>query len=355
MTDIVDLLDLLDLAVSRSRGTAEPAEIEGAALTARRARDRRGFPGETVVIAIAGGTGSGKSSTLNAIAGVEVTSVGALRPHTDSPVAWAPRGAGDGVDALLDRLGVSERVENTTVPGVALIDLPDMDSVTEWHRHTVEELLPQVDAVLWIVDPVKYHDPVLHDDFLSPLADHHRQFVFVLNQVDKIGADAGARVDAHFSEILVADGHPDPVVFVIAAAPDVGVPLGIEALRRHLSDRVDAKLTVLSKLVADVHSAARELAASAGLWTGPGVAFDDVWSQTSESGGDSVAEAFVERVAADVGPVTAERLRRAPEPGTEVFERLRIVMEERALLGATVAQLAIACARAHEEIDRRRG
>jgi hypothetical protein len=49
---------------------------------------------------------------------------------------------------------------------VAILDLPDMDSVVGSHRERVETLLPLVDAVAWVTDLEKYHDAILHDGFL---------------------------------------------------------------------------------------------------------------------------------------------------------------------------------------------
>ncbi|HEV2894156.1 MAG TPA: ABC transporter, partial [Actinomycetota bacterium] len=52
------------------------------------ARTRLGFPGTAFVCALSGGTGAGKSSLLNALAGQEVSRPGATRPVTAEPVAW---------------------------------------------------------------------------------------------------------------------------------------------------------------------------------------------------------------------------------------------------------------------------
>ena len=46
-----------------------------------------GFPGELYVLALAGGTGVGKSSVLNALAGEAVSQVRAVRPTTEQPLA----------------------------------------------------------------------------------------------------------------------------------------------------------------------------------------------------------------------------------------------------------------------------
>jgi putative protein kinase ArgK-like GTPase of G3E family len=69
VVDLRDAIDLFDRAVAGAAGVAPPDEVEHAARVARRVRSRRGYAGSTVVVALAGGTGSGKSSMVNALAG----------------------------------------------------------------------------------------------------------------------------------------------------------------------------------------------------------------------------------------------------------------------------------------------
>src|SRR5687767_10097753 len=126
------------------------------------------FPGATYVLALAGGTGVGKSSLLNAIAGKEVSRAAARRPTTAEPIAWVPRASRAEVAPLLEWLGVREVREHddARASGVAVLDLPDLDSIAPEHRARVDELLPRVDAVIWVADPEKYRDAVLHDDYV---------------------------------------------------------------------------------------------------------------------------------------------------------------------------------------------
>ena len=58
---------------------------------ARDLAERLGFPAETYVLALVGGTGVGKSSLLNALAGSSVSDASARRPTTAEPLAWVPR------------------------------------------------------------------------------------------------------------------------------------------------------------------------------------------------------------------------------------------------------------------------
>src|SRR5439155_11223737 len=71
------------------------------------ARTRLGFPGDAYVLALAGGTGVGKSTILNALAGEEVSQASARRPTTAEPVAWVPAGKRQELAHLLSWLGVT--------------------------------------------------------------------------------------------------------------------------------------------------------------------------------------------------------------------------------------------------------
>ncbi|MCB2557781.1 50S ribosome-binding GTPase, partial [Listeria monocytogenes] len=80
------------------------------------------------VVALAGATGSGKSSLFNALAGADLAAVGVPRPTTAEAMAAV---RGDGAQALLDWLGVQRRYRLAADPGsqggLVLLDLPDHD------------------------------------------------------------------------------------------------------------------------------------------------------------------------------------------------------------------------------------
>jgi hypothetical protein len=84
--------------------------------------------------------------------------------------------------------------------------------------------------VVWVVDPEKYRDRVLHAELLAPLATHQDRFRFVLNQVDRVEEDDVPILVADLAHALVADGVRDPVIWVAAADPPFGPPIGVEAI-----------------------------------------------------------------------------------------------------------------------------
>ncbi len=286
--DLAAVLDALDLAVARAASVLDDDELATPARAVQAVRDRRGHFGGTLVLALAGGTGSGKSSLLNALAGRPVASVSRIRPHTDEPLAWYPADAEPALRALLGRYGITRQVPQQELPGLALVDLPDHDSVVTAHRATVEGLLPEVDGVIWVLDPEKYRDPVLHDDILGPLTDYQQQFLFVLNQADRLAGDADDVAD-DVRAALRATGIAAPELFVVAADPSHGPPVGIDELRRYLTDRLDGKRMALGKLLTDIRRAGDELAAAAGLAGGGSLDFDRRWDEVRRQAAEALA------------------------------------------------------------------
>lgn len=332
-TDVVELLDAVDRAVAAAVGVVSEESAARAAARAAELRRRRGFQGQTLVLAIAGGTGTGKSSLLNAIAREPVASVSRIRPHTDRPLAWVPAGPSPGLDDLFGDLGIMDSVPQTRWPDLALIDLPDMDSIADQHRRTVEDLIPRVDGVMWVLDPSKYGDPTLHSGFLRPLEEYRDQFVFVLNKIDTLGPSQRATVAEDVRRRLVADGYPDPHLFLTAVAPTTGVTEGLSELEAYLATLLETKRTAVSKWLIDIGRELRALGEEAGVWAGASVDLHARWTRDRDaavagilpgrgpgSRSDALCrlEDLVAMVAVEVGPRIGSTIRdRFPEGAVE--------------------------------------
>jgi GTP-binding protein EngB required for normal cell division len=227
-------------------------------------RERLRFPGTVYVLAFAGGTGVGKSSLLNALAGRRVSRVSARRPTTPDPVAWVPAAARTELAPLLEWLGVREVREHddARVSDVAILDLPDVDSIAPEHRARVDELLPRVDAVVWVADLEKYKDAILHDEYVRSWGPRLGRQLVVLNKIDRLDDADAERLRADLGSQLRAEGLADVSVALTHALD--GAPR-IDELRGWIESGVEAKRIVAGRVAAEVRSAVEDLAERAGV------------------------------------------------------------------------------------------
>ncbi|MGI8999726.1 MAG: GTPase [Candidatus Limnocylindria bacterium] len=226
------------------------------------ARERSGFRGDVYVLALAGGTGVGKSSLLNALAGHTVSAVRAVRPTTDEPIAWVADERREELAPLLAWLEVRHVATHADedLSGVAILDLPDVDSVRTEHRATVDALLPRIDAVAWVLDPEKYDDARLHH-YLRGMTPHADRLRFVLNKADRLTEPQREDLIADLRKRLSASGIATTRIDVVSAMTGEG----IDALRAGMAREADAKALVTAKLTTDAVEARDRLARAVGL------------------------------------------------------------------------------------------
>ena len=250
LDDAVDAATTLGLDTSRAQRVLADA------------RGRLGFEGSAYVLAFVGGTGVGKSSLLNALAGGNVSPASARRPTTGAPVAWVAENASEETAPLLRWLDVREVRGHASgaFDDVAILDLPDVDSTTPEHRARVDELLPRVDAVVWVADPEKYRDAVLHDEYLRRWAPRLARQLVVLNKADRIGPDA-ERLREHLTASLRAEGIENVAVAVTSAKGDGGA----RELRDWIAGGVEAKRVVAERIATELEGASLDLATRAGV------------------------------------------------------------------------------------------
>ncbi|GAA5229356.1 GTPase [Arthrobacter cryoconiti] len=265
-------MEALNRARELGEGRLEDAALQEVYDVLARAATRRSLSGEHTVVGFFGATGSGKSSLFNAVTGTDVARVAVRRPTTSEPLAlvWDPVGS----SPLLDWLQIADRREGQPVPGLTnggagliLLDLPDFDSVQRSHRETVERLAGQVDVLVWVVDPQKYADAAIHNDFIRPFCAHESVTLVVLNQVDKLAPSEVPAVVESLAQILASDGLAKASVLTVSAVTGVGV----DDLRGRIAEVVKAKVAQSARLAADVAVAAGRLSEAAGVGTPAGV------------------------------------------------------------------------------------
>ncbi|MFD0383904.1 GTPase [Streptomyces stramineus] len=262
-------LDALRELVGLSRARLDRRTLAEAGRVLEEAAARQRHSLDLTVVAIAGATGSGKSTLFNALARTQLSEAGVRRPTTAIPIACAWTDRSDRADGLLDRLGIPARARRAPVRpydpglnGLVLLDLPDHDSATPGHREQVDRLLRLVDAVIWVVDPEKYADAVLHERYLRPLAGYAEVTFVVLNQVDRLSGDAADQVLDDLRRLLDEDGialgeHGEPGATVLALSALTGDRVG--ELREMLAQFTAGRNVPERRLVADVDGVSARL------------------------------------------------------------------------------------------------
>ena len=269
-SDIGARVDGLDRAVRAARGRIDEAVVDDAGKVVERAAGRLTLSANHTVVALAGATGSGKSSTFNALTELELSAVGVRRPTTSWATAcvWGREGA----EELLEWLGIPARHqvtrdsmlstgrEDEALRGVVLLDLPDHDSTEVSHHLEVERLVQLADMLVWVLDPQKYADAAIHDRFLKPLASHRDVMLVVLNHIDTVPEDRRQGMLDDVRRLLEADGLAGVPVLPVSARHG----WGIDELRDQIARRVAEKKATRSRLEADVKAAAQRLEEASG-------------------------------------------------------------------------------------------
>ena len=331
--DVAGRVEALSLALEHGEERLDPDAAETARLALARTDERVRLGAEHTVVALAGATGSGKSSLFNALAGLEVAQVGARRPTTATPTAcvW-----GDGAEALLDWLDVPRRHrthreseldgrDEADLHGLVLLDLPDHDSTRLSHRLEVDRLVGLVDLLVWVVDPQKYADEALHSRYLRTLTEHESVMLIVLNQIDRLSPDEVDACRRDLRRLLAEDGLPGVSVLTTSARTLAGV----EDLRNAVGEAVERRESVAQRAAADLDAAAAGLAASVGSGEGnpDRIADADVLVDALAGAAgvpavlDAVRRDYRRRAAGHVGwPMTRWVRRLRPDP----LKRLRL-------------------------------
>jgi len=221
-----------DLSVFHAVERATPADLFA---------ERQGRP---LVVAFFGGTGVGKSTLLNRLAGDEVARVGVERPTSHEVTLY-----------LHDAVAVSDLPEAFPVERVRVqrhhddgrrdvvwIDMPDIDSTATENRDLALAWLPHVDLLIYVVSPERYRDDAGWRQLQA--RGHRHGWLFVMNR----GDEGDLRQVEDFAAELRGAGFAQPLVVPTACAvAGIGGP----------DDRFD-ELESAIRAVADAHGV-REL------------------------------------------------------------------------------------------------
>ncbi|NTV59092.1 MAG: hypothetical protein HGA74_17675 [Deltaproteobacteria bacterium] len=209
---------LLSLTTEQQRSLREEAESLSLKL--------RSMQESFLTIGLLGGTGVGKSTVMNALAGSEIASASHRRPHTDRVLIYtheetSPLASPPAVENLPWTL-VGHRSE--AIRHVILCDLPDFDSLLGEHRERVIQFLEHLDLLVWVTSPEKYGDGRFYE-FLAQVPKAKQNFLFVLNKTDLLfqnesleqGYQQLTRLARTFQEHLKKQSLDHPRVYVLSA------------------------------------------------------------------------------------------------------------------------------------------
>ncbi|ADB31286.1 putative ABC transporter [Kribbella flavida DSM 17836] len=327
-SDVLTKIEALEEAAEAGKGRLDQVVLSEASQIVDRAGQRLRMSGDLTVVALAGATGSGKSSLFNAMTGLDLAAIGTRRPTSSMPLAcvWGEEPAGE----VLNWLGIPRRHQvqhrssleeqhSEDLDGLVLLDLPDHDSTEVEHRLIVDRLVELVDVLVWVVDPQKYADAALHNRYIKPFASHSSVMVFALNHVDKLTDEQRKSCLSDLDRLLKSDGLKSPTVVGTSAVSGDG----LDELRNLLVKRVANKRAARERLAADVDRVADRMASQCGNAKTPEISKSDVTELVdalAEASGvpvvvDAVRRSYLQRARAATGwPVTKWLGRFRPDP-----------------------------------------
>jgi hypothetical protein len=161
-----------------------------------------------LVAAFFGGTGVGKSTLLNRLAGQPIARTGVERPtsrevsvylHESVQLRNLPK------HFPLEQVRIAQHHDERRRQ-VLWIDMPDIDSIEQHNRELVLEWLPHIDVLIYVVSPERYRDDKGWRLLQAHGGDH--AWLFVINQWDR-----GHEVQYEdFSKLLAKGGFQDPII-----------------------------------------------------------------------------------------------------------------------------------------------
>ncbi|GHH66539.1 hypothetical protein GCM10017673_12190 [Streptosporangium violaceochromogenes] len=254
--DLGDRLAALARIVELGPGRVGPDLLAESGQLLLRAGDRLRLSSDHTVVALAGGTGSGKSTLFNAVSGLELSPTGVRRPTTARAHAcvWGLDGAGPLLDWLqiqwrhrFARASALDKGEGR-LHGLILLDLPDHDSIRALTDPEADRLIQIADLIVWVLDPQKYADASTHRRYVTELAGHDAVTVFVLNQADRLSQEELGECVADLDGLLRREGVDVPVIVTTSAVTGEGV----DDLKEVLAEAVTRRRAAVQRLEADL-------------------------------------------------------------------------------------------------------
>ncbi|WP_181275310.1 dynamin family protein [Brevibacterium oceani] len=177
------------------------------------------------LIAVGGSTGAGKSTLVNSLVGRTVSPAGVRRPTTGNPVVIhnpadakffdsehflpdLPRST----DPESTRPGVVLVPDESVESGTAILDCPDIDSISATNRELSRRTLLSADLWLFVTTANRYADAAPWT-LLKTAAARSTSVAIVL---DRVPPEANREVRHHLSSLLAEAGLANSPIFSVA-------------------------------------------------------------------------------------------------------------------------------------------
>lgn len=134
-----------------------------------------------LIVGFLGGTGVGKSSLLNRLAGSQIAKSGVERPTSREVTLFHHHEIK--LNVLPNPQTKIATHQNPEKKHIVWIDMPDFDSTEAQNKSLVLEWLPKIDVLIYVVSPERYRDEKMWQMLLAENANH--AWIFVFNQWDK--------------------------------------------------------------------------------------------------------------------------------------------------------------------------